>query len=61
MGEIKHGRGPVALARDGVHEKILARLNEMPRGTVLDVPTGYGAVPRLFMHMREHREIWLRW
>lgn len=32
------------LARNGVHEKIVAYLSARPRGRVLDVPTGQGAL-----------------
>lgn len=32
------------LARDGVHEKILEYMETKPRGEVLDVPTGLGAL-----------------
>jgi SAM-dependent methyltransferase len=32
------------LARDGVHEKVLAFLRDRPRGEVLDIPTGLGAL-----------------
>lgn len=34
------------LARDGVHEKIIDYLAGMPRGRVLDVPTGQGALAK---------------
>ena len=32
------------LARNGVHEKIMAYLEDKPRGHILDVPTGLGAL-----------------
>jgi SAM-dependent methyltransferase len=32
------------LARDGVHEKIIAFMSDRPRGRILDVPTGQGAL-----------------
>jgi SAM-dependent methyltransferase len=32
------------LARNGVHEKIIAYLADKPRGRILDVPTGQGAL-----------------
>lgn len=39
------GKGqPVALARDGIHEKVAAYLESLPRGRLLDVPTGQGAL-----------------
>ncbi|MHB8109973.1 MAG: methyltransferase domain-containing protein [Syntrophorhabdaceae bacterium] len=34
----------LALARDGVHEKVAAYLEKEPRGKLLDVPTGSGAL-----------------
>lgn len=34
------------LARDGVHEKIIAYLADKPRGRILDVPTGQGALAK---------------
>lgn len=35
---------PRALALPGVHERLLARLAELPRGRLLDVPAGQGAL-----------------
>ncbi len=32
------------LARDGVHEKVIDYLKDKPRGAVLDIPTGFGAL-----------------
>jgi SAM-dependent methyltransferase len=32
------------LARDGVHEKVLAFFKDLPRGRVLDIPAGMGAL-----------------
>jgi SAM-dependent methyltransferase len=32
------------LARDGVHERIIAFMSDRPRGRILDVPTGQGAL-----------------
>lgn len=34
------------LARNGVHEKIIAYLADKPRGRILDVPTGQGALAK---------------
>jgi len=34
------------LARNGVHEKVLAYLADKPRGHILDVPTGQGALAK---------------
>lgn len=51
MVNAREGREPVPLARDGVHEKVLARLDQMLRGTVLDVPTGYGALSKSLKQM----------
>jgi 2-polyprenyl-3-methyl-5-hydroxy-6-metoxy-1,4-benzoquinol methylase len=34
------------LARNGVHEKIIACLDAKPRGRILDVPTGQGALAK---------------
>ena len=39
------------LAREGVHEKALAYLAAQPRGTILDVPTGMGALARELQRM----------
>ena len=39
-------QGIYPLARDGVHEKIIAFLADRPRGRVLDVPTGLGALAK---------------
>lgn len=36
--------GAVPLARDEIHEKVFERLVREPRGTLLDVPTGAGAM-----------------
>jgi ubiquinone/menaquinone biosynthesis C-methylase UbiE len=35
---------PAAMAREGVHETVEAILRDRPRGSVLDVPTGHGAL-----------------
>jgi len=41
--------GPMQLARDGTHDKVIAYLNDRPRGKILDIPTGFGALAeRLF-------------
>ncbi|HQG26679.1 MAG TPA: class I SAM-dependent methyltransferase [Syntrophorhabdus sp.] len=34
------------LARNGVHEKVIAYLADKPRGRILDVPTGQGALAK---------------
>jgi 2-polyprenyl-3-methyl-5-hydroxy-6-metoxy-1,4-benzoquinol methylase len=39
-------QGIYPLARDGVHEKIIAFLADRPRGRILDVPTGLGALAK---------------
>ncbi len=44
-------RTPTPLARDGVHEKVLAFLDGKPRGALLDVPTGLGALARVLHGM----------
>ena len=41
MGDAKQ---PEALARDGVHEKVISYLEKKPPGKLLDVPTGAGAL-----------------
>ncbi len=35
---------PVPLARDGIHEKVIEYLSNKPRGRILDIPTGFGAL-----------------
>lgn len=40
-----------ALARDGVHEKVLAFLEDKPRGDILDIPTGLGALAEVLHGM----------
>ncbi|HVN98359.1 MAG TPA: class I SAM-dependent methyltransferase [Syntrophorhabdaceae bacterium] len=42
---------PQPLARDGVHEKVLAYLEDKPRGKILDIPTGFGALAKRLMEM----------
>ncbi len=37
-------RGPIAVSRPGLHETVLAILKPLPRGLVLDCPTGEGAL-----------------
>jgi SAM-dependent methyltransferase len=37
-------RGPVAVSRPGLHETVLEILQPLPRGTLLDCPTGEGAL-----------------
>jgi hypothetical protein len=39
-------KNPVLLARDGVHEKVIEYLKDKPRGPILDIPTGFGALAR---------------
>ena len=39
------------LARDGVHDKVLAFLTDKPRGEILDIPTGLGALARVLHQM----------
>jgi len=34
----------VPLARDGIHEKIIEYMRDKPRGRILDIPTGFGAL-----------------
>jgi SAM-dependent methyltransferase len=48
-----HGssRGIHALARDGVHEKVLGYLQDKPRGEILDIPTGLGALAEVLHGM----------
>lgn len=42
---------PKALARDGTHEKVAAFLDKRPRGRILDVPTGEGALAIMLKNM----------
>ncbi|HEY3277693.1 MAG TPA: methyltransferase domain-containing protein [Syntrophorhabdaceae bacterium] len=49
MGNSRHSIHP--LARDGVHEKALGYLNGRPRGRVLDIPTGLGALAKMLHSM----------
>lgn len=35
---------PTPFARSGIHEKVIEYLHDKPRGKVLDIPTGYGAL-----------------
>jgi 2-polyprenyl-3-methyl-5-hydroxy-6-metoxy-1,4-benzoquinol methylase len=44
-------RNPTPLARDGVHEKVIEYLKDKPRGSVLDIPTGFGALARKLSEM----------
>ncbi len=37
-------RGPIAVSRPGLHETVLEILRPLPRGLVLDCPTGEGAL-----------------
>jgi SAM-dependent methyltransferase len=37
-------RGPIAVSRPGLHETVLEILRPLPRGVVLDCPTGEGAL-----------------
>ncbi|MDR2018115.1 MAG: methyltransferase domain-containing protein [Syntrophobacterales bacterium] len=43
-----------ALARDGVHEKVIGYLRDKPRGEVLDIPTGLGALAEVLHGMKFH-------
>jgi 2-polyprenyl-3-methyl-5-hydroxy-6-metoxy-1,4-benzoquinol methylase len=45
------GHAPSPLARDGVHEKVLAYLQGKPRGACLDIPTGLGALAKVLHDM----------
>ncbi len=40
----KEERAPVALAHEAIHERVAEILNEYPRGPLLDVPAGEGAL-----------------
>jgi 2-polyprenyl-3-methyl-5-hydroxy-6-metoxy-1,4-benzoquinol methylase len=42
---------PKALAREGTHEKVAAYLDKRPRGRLLDVPTGEGALAMVLHNM----------
>ena len=42
---------PKAMARDGTHEKVAAYLDKKPRGRLLDVPTGQGALAMMLKNM----------
>jgi 2-polyprenyl-3-methyl-5-hydroxy-6-metoxy-1,4-benzoquinol methylase len=44
-------RNPTPLARDGVHEKVIEYLKDKPKGRILDVPTGFGALARKLSEM----------
>jgi len=44
-------KNPVPLARDGVHEKVIEYLKDKPRGAILDIPTGFGALARKLSEM----------
>jgi SAM-dependent methyltransferase len=39
------------LARDGVHDRVIEFLQDKPRGKVLDIPTGYGALAKQLYDM----------
>src|SRR5512147_2833579 len=45
------GRNPAPLARDGVHEKVIEYLKGKPRGPVLDIPAGFGALAKKLSEM----------
>jgi len=42
---------PPPLARDGVHEKVIEYLKDKPRGKLLDIPTGFGALAKRLSEM----------
>ena len=44
-------KDPIPLARDGVHEKVIAYLKDKPRGRILDVPAGFGALAKNLSEM----------
>jgi SAM-dependent methyltransferase len=44
-------RNPVPLARDGIHEKVIAVLKDKPKGRILDIPAGFGALAKKLSEM----------
>jgi SAM-dependent methyltransferase len=42
-------RGPMAISRPGLHSTVMSVLNPLPRGRVLDCPTGEGALAELLV------------
>jgi len=42
---------PVPLARDGIHEKVIEYLSDRPKGRILDIPTGFGALAKKLSEM----------
>ncbi len=42
---------PVPLARDGIHEKVIEYLSDKPKGRILDIPTGLGALAKKLSEM----------
>ena len=44
-------RDPIPLARDGIHEKVIEYLRDKPRGRILDIPTGFGALAKKLFEM----------
>lgn len=42
---------PVPLARDGIHEKVIEYLSDKPKGRILDIPTGFGALAKKLSEM----------
>jgi 2-polyprenyl-3-methyl-5-hydroxy-6-metoxy-1,4-benzoquinol methylase len=44
-------RNPRPLARDGVHEKVIEYLKDKPKGRILDIPTGFGALAKKLSEM----------
>jgi len=44
MKETATGRSPVALAHEAIHDTVVAMLASQPRGRLLDVPAGEGAL-----------------
>ncbi|MFQ5846120.1 MAG: class I SAM-dependent methyltransferase [Candidatus Methylomirabilales bacterium] len=45
-------RQTIPRGREGIHEKVLAYLAEKPRGKVLDIPTGYGALAKRLVDLQ---------
>jgi hypothetical protein len=44
MKETAAGRSPAALAHEAIHDSVVAILANLPRGALLDVPAGEGAL-----------------
>ena len=41
---LREERAPVAMAHEAIHERVAEILNAYPRGALLDVPAGEGAL-----------------